>query len=553
MFLCSFSFYWMLHTFQLFGGIPLPLAVGFFIPYTVILNLKSPLFVLLFGLLLRNKHRKHMPALWFVAGILALFTDYLSPQIFPWYWGNLVGGNPFLVQIAELTGIYGLSFVMFAASYVFYKITRTALIPASSRGFGSGLKTFFLKKAPSKLVVRRMLPVPLVLILLLVLGGLRKLQIEARQKTLPTIRAAIIQPNSPLEQPGKRLVTAGVLQRLMLKTIPDLTQKAFRASGGRLDLVVLPESGVPFLSTADNRFTRLKRIYSPVFERMAQVLAYNFNVDVFLNEATGEIVHKPYIRGKAYNSSVLYRRDGKRGPHFHKRVILAFGEYVPGIQFLEDTGLAELVPGMVRGARFYPGDTSNLIPYNRSNSRKAHTPPSPLLTQLDLEKKTPREFEKDFPVDRTFQADGYFLPTICYELIIPEQIRSFFLEKRNGNPDYIVNITQDGWYGDTVEPYQHFELGRIRAVETRRAIIRSTNNGVSGFVDLAGNYVTPLVGPRMTKFNTTDFQVWDVPINRDSPTIYMRIGNLWMWLPLGIFLLLVFLRVYRQRERTQLR
>ncbi|HMW59623.1 MAG TPA: apolipoprotein N-acyltransferase, partial [Leptospiraceae bacterium] len=86
----------------------------------------------------------------------------------------------------------------------------------------------------------------------------------------------------------------------------------------------------------------------------------------------------------------------------------------------------------------------------------------------------------------------------------------------------------DGWYGKTVETYQHFGLGRIRAIELRRAIVRSTNSGSSGFVNLSGDYVEPLLGPRLSGQEVEEVQVWDVPVNWVDPTFYVRFGNLWI-------------------------
>ncbi len=75
---------------------------------------------------------------------------------------------------------------------------------------------------------------------------------------------------------------------------------------------------------------------------------------------------------------------------------------------------------------------------------------------------------------------------ICYEDILPAFVRSAV---RYANPELLVNMTNDAWFGDTTEPWQHFALSKFRAVEHRRYLVRGTNSGVSGVVDPVGRVV----------------------------------------------------------------
>ncbi|HMJ12580.1 MAG TPA: nitrilase-related carbon-nitrogen hydrolase, partial [Polyangiaceae bacterium] len=75
---------------------------------------------------------------------------------------------------------------------------------------------------------------------------------------------------------------------------------------------------------------------------------------------------------------------------------------------------------------------------------------------------------------------------ICYEDIIPSFINSVV---RSGEPDLLVNMTNDAWFGDTTAPWIHIGMARLRAVEHRRFLVRSTNSGVSAFVDPVGRIV----------------------------------------------------------------
>ncbi|MBI3394988.1 MAG: hypothetical protein HY042_04060 [Spirochaetia bacterium] len=551
-FLCCFAFYWLIYTFVVFGGMPLILAVAAFVPYTIVLNLKMPAFVLLMGLAGRRRFRHYMPARWVTAAFLALITDYMSPQIFPWYWGNLLAGNNPMAQLAEFTGIYGLSFILFAGSFVAYDFARGSFLLLRIRRS---------KKSPHEahpfkriLRPRRLAPfagIPLLVISLYVLGMVRISQMDKIQEALPKVRVASLQPNAILELGGDMQEVVRSIGRTMAVTIPRLAGLAAEAAGGRADLIVLPESAVPFYSADPNEINTRSGYYQAEFEIMVQLLAYNWNTEVFFNEITQQKRTSPYTGQtsiESFNAGTLYGRDGRRKDSYFKRVLLAWGEYIPGRDFLERTGLIYIVPAAVRSSRFYPGSNSNLISVGLANGKTPYTLPKNPKEQSSMLGKNPREFEKEFPKERQYKPDARFLPLICYEILIPEHIRSFFSDNKE-SPDFIVNITQDGWYGDTVETYQHYELGRIRAIETRRAIVRSTNSGSSGFVDLSGRYVTPLKGSARTRWGTEDFQVWDVPLHNGFTTLYTRFGNAWIWISCAAFLAGIGVRWWTRRKR----
>jgi apolipoprotein N-acyltransferase len=75
---------------------------------------------------------------------------------------------------------------------------------------------------------------------------------------------------------------------------------------------------------------------------------------------------------------------------------------------------------------------------------------------------------------------------VCYEDIIPAYVREI---ARSGDPDLLVNLTNDAWFGDTTEPWIHLALSKFRAIEHRRYFVRSTNSGVSAVIDPAGRVV----------------------------------------------------------------
>ncbi len=498
-FLCLFSFYWMLHLMGTFGGLNIALSLLIFVPYTVLLNLKIPFFMAAFGYAIRHRHR--LPPLWFIAGMLGLLTDYLSPQVFPWYWGNLLAKNRPLAQVAEYTGIYGISFLHFAGTYGLFEFAGAAFRIWRS-GTPPGNALALALKSGSWSGGRMPLVLPTLFAFVTIFGYFRLAFIAEMERNLPHVRVAMIQPNTRLPHASEGRVPDSVVQELFANTIPRLVRKAQEA--GPLDMIVLPESGVPNnLTTQDHPVTRWAGIYSPEYAELVKRLALENGATVFVNEVAGDVrldrlTRRP--RPIYFNSSVAFSPDGVRREFYHKRTLLAFGEYIPGAEFLDQTGLIALVPEAIRYSRFERGESAHNVTYYKK----------PETGKLKETGAVPA---------------GTFLPLICYEVLIPEYIRSFF---QDSNPGFMVNITQDGWYGKTVETFQHFGLGRIRAIETRRALVRSTNSGSSGFVNLSGDYVQPDLGPRLSGQEVEDVQVWQVPVNTADPTLYVRFGNAWI-------------------------
>jgi len=88
---------------------------------------------------------------------------------------------------------------------------------------------------------------------------------------------------------------------------------------------------------------------------------------------------------------------------------------------------------------------------------------------------------------KPLELDGHrYAVSICYEDIIPSFVHDLVQE---GDPDMLVNMTNDAWFGDTTEPWIHLALAKLRAVEHRRYLVRVTNSGVSAIVDAVGRVV----------------------------------------------------------------
>src|SRR5215469_3858287 len=122
---------------------------------------------------------------------------------------------------------------------------------------------------------------------------------------------------------------------------------------------------------------------------------------------------------------------------------------------------------------------------------KAHLVPFgeyvPLRDVLPLQKITPGNLNYTAgPGPRTIDLPGLppFAPLICYEVIFPGAIVD-----EDDRPAWILNATNDAWYGRSSGPYQHFAIARTRAVEEGLPLVRVANNGVSGVIDAVGRVV----------------------------------------------------------------
>jgi len=87
---------------------------------------------------------------------------------------------------------------------------------------------------------------------------------------------------------------------------------------------------------------------------------------------------------------------------------------------------------------------------------------------------------------RAMTPYGDFATLICYEIVFPGLVRKFY----SSGGDFMVNITNDAWFGRTTGPYQHFSMAVFRAVENRKPVIRAANTGVSGFIDSSGRILS---------------------------------------------------------------
>jgi apolipoprotein N-acyltransferase len=253
------------------------------------------------------------------------------------------------------------------------------------------------------------------------------------------------------------------------------------AVGGGLDLVVWPESAYPGVVPRNAKNLR--------------GITAGLDVPVVFGTLSAETGSDGERR--VYNSVVLTSPAGDVLGMFDKVKLLVFGETLP---------LVETFPAI---QRWFP----------RSST-----------------------FERGRSFRHLRMPDGTtLLPMICYEDIIPAFVRDMW--RAAGPADVLVNVTNDSWYGDTQEPRIHLVLASFRSIETRRAMIRSTNTGISAVVDPVGR-----IRARTGQW-TQETLVAAVPVITDGrSTPYMVIGDAYGWLS-GLLAGGLLVRGWRRRPR----
>jgi len=190
------------------------------------------------------------------------------------------------------------------------------------------------------------------------------------------------------------------------------------------DLVVWPESPAPFFEQ------------DPRFKPSMGSIAQTVHAPLIVN-GIGSDAEPNSDDTLDHVSAVVFGADGDEVGRYDKIHLVPFGEFVPFPKLLF---FARKLTGMV--SKFTPG--------------------------------TER---------RVFLLNGHrYGIFICYEAVFAEEVRQF----AKMGAEVLVNISDDGWYGDTSAPWQHLNMARMRAIENRRWLLRDTNNGVTASIDPYG-------------------------------------------------------------------
>ena len=148
--------------------------------------------------------------------------------------------------------------------------------------------------------------------------------------------------------------------------------------------------------------------------------------------------------GQYYNSMLLIDNNLEIIQRYNKKKLVPFGEFLPFESILKNIGLKKITEGH---GSFLQGRNEKNI----------------LLNKLKI------------------------LPLICYEIIFTDLI-----QKSDNDTNLIINISEDGWFGKTIGPHQHFVKSIYRAIENNTFVLRSANKGLSAIIDNKGNIIKQL-------------------------------------------------------------
>lgn len=367
------------------------------------------------------------PCLW--VGLELLRTYLLSGL--PW---ALLGYSQYrwlpVIQIADLAGVYGVSFLILLVNVALAEAALWLLKRLRRAASGQPPPPFpWLSQVAAASAF-----------VLALLYGQSHLQEEPATGSARTIQVGLVQAN--IDQAEK---WDAAYRRATLDRYARLTAQV--ASGS--DLVIWPEAATPFL-----------------FE---QELPYRVDVSMLVRRQRVPLLFgSPALRyepnGRPYllNSAYLLAPDGELLDRYDKQHLVPFGEYIPlhssALFFLD-----KLVEGI--------GDF------------EAGTDPTVMTIQAG-------EQATGVGAPESGRTDVRFGVVICYEVIFPNLVREFVAR----GADFMVTITNDAWFGTSAAPFQHFGMVVFRAVENRVAFARAANTGVSGFIDPQGRILlaTPI-------------------------------------------------------------
>ncbi|MGB0911443.1 MAG: apolipoprotein N-acyltransferase [Nitrospirales bacterium] len=242
--------------------------------------------------------------------------------------------------------------------------------------------------------------------------------------------------------------------------------KLSRQATKNTDLLIWPESATPFF------FER-----EPVYQQQVASIVQDTQTSLLFGSPTLRRHEdgRPYL----FNSAYLLSPQGEIAGRYDKRHLVPFGEYIPlrSILFFLDklvVGIGDFQSGIGRLTLTLP-QQSNRPPLN-------------------------------------------FGVAVCFEVIFPDLVRRMAKE----GADFLVTITNDAWFGDSVAPYQHFGMVVFRAVENRVAFARSANTGISGFIAPDGRILST------TPIFTQEALTGAIPL-RTTTAFYSQYGDVFSW------------------------
>ncbi|HLX98775.1 MAG TPA: apolipoprotein N-acyltransferase [Roseiarcus sp.] len=247
---------------------------------------------------------------------------------------------------------------------------------------------------------------------------------------LPGVKLRLIQPDVAQDDATFRPEN----RRAILRRYFDLSERAASPErSGVKDVtdLIWPESAFPFILSRDP-------------EAVSEIVAF-LGRGATLITGAARVENGGNGPPRYFNSIEIVGPNGLSGRHYDKQHLVPFGEYLPFASLIERAGVTQLVdiPG-----GFEPGSGRRILPV-------------PGLPDA--------------------------MPLICYEAIFPIELGSLVTGAER--PGWLLNVTDDAWFGLTPGPYQHFAQARLRAIELGLPLVRDANSGISAVLDGFGREI----------------------------------------------------------------
>jgi len=405
---------------------------------------------------------------------------------FPW---DLIGVSQYkmvpLIQIASVTGVYGVSFLVVWLSLAMYSAMRLVL-----------------RRPDTRLIWQAEIILPLVAILVLFIFGFARLGGENPPGSL--LRVTLVQPSIPqtlIWNPGE---DEKRFQELLVQSRAALTSQTA--------LLLWPESAVP--ETDDATCDAISRF------------AQSNRVCIILNGEDAEYLHDAT---NYFNSAFLVAPSGRWLQVYHKRKLVIFGEFIPLADWLPFVKYLTPITG-----GWKPGDK----PVTFEINRPAGTPGTPfgdtnVIAIGGSSAAPPRQAIKTSPL-------------ICFEDVFPGLAR----DAAKDDTDFLVNLTNDGWFRQSAEQWQHMATAIFRAVENGLPLVCCANNGISCWVDASGRVREILRDKSGGVYGAASMTV-EIPVDeRHGPTFYNRHGDWFGWSCVILALATATRRIFRTKLRV---
>ncbi len=323
------------------------------------------------------------------------------------------------------------------------------------------------------------------------------------------MRVTLVQPSVPQNLIWDTSANSNRFQQLLTLTEKTLAAATLAPSngerdgvGGSTDLLIWPEAALPEFNDASYvAITNLVRMHHVW-------MIFNADDSVWRANAKSQNDYDDF------NAAFLCAPDGKLAGVYHKRKLVIFGEYIPLVRWLPFVKWFTPIQG-----GYESGDKPGVFQINGWGE----TPSNPDLKEIELGNVSPR---------RTVNA----APLICFEDMFPQTARGSV----QSDTDFLVNLTNDGWFGEGAEQWQQAAAGIFRAVENGVPLVRCCNNGVTCWIDAHGR-VRQIFKDATGGIYGVGAMTFELPLpdEKPAPTFYNRHGDWFGWSCFGITVLLL--------------